>query len=191
MSAAPQSIRLRSENRHARSENDWYQEPIWATEALLKAEPFDGLIYDPCCGGGNIVTACRAAGHVGHGSDLVDRANGRFSVFDFLARPPGFANFDNILMNPPFSLAEKFIEQALTCATRKVGVLQRLAFLEGKARGKLFSDAWPFARLWVHSRRLSMPPGGQNIRAVGGAVAYAWFIFEHGHHGKPSIGWLP
>ena len=34
---------------------DWYQEPTMATEALLEVERFVGPVWDPCCGGGNIV----------------------------------------------------------------------------------------------------------------------------------------
>jgi len=48
----------------------------------------------------------------------------------------------------------------------------------------------PLARVWVSSRRISMPPGGSNIKAQGGAIAYAWFVWEHGYKGKAEVDWL-
>lgn len=41
---------------------DWYQEPAVATELLLTVERVRWDVWDPACGGGNIVTTVRAAG---------------------------------------------------------------------------------------------------------------------------------
>ena len=82
-----------------------------------------------------------------------------------------------------------FLLHALKLTTGKVALLARLALLEGQKRRALFQST-PLARVWVSSRRVSMPPGGTDIPAKGGAIAYAWFVWERGYSGAPSLGWL-
>ena len=96
---------------------------------------------------------------------------------------------DNIVSNPPFSPIERFVEHALTLAWHKVVILARLAFLEGVKRRDGFFRTAPLARVWVSSRRASMPPGGRDIRR-GGSIPFAWFVFEHGHVRSWRGGWL-
>jgi hypothetical protein len=48
----------------------------------------------------------------------------------------------------------------------------------------------PLARVWVSRRRVSMPPGGTDIEAKGGSIAYAWFVWDHRHTGKITVDWL-
>ena len=171
---------------YVKTEHEWYEEPRACVDALLDAEKFTGQILDPACGGGNIPKACRARGYDAAGSDIMDRGYGTpgrdFLKQDWLD--------DNILTNPPFSLAEQFVRHGLKCASRKVAIIQRLAFLESKGR-KLMFESTPFARVWVCSSRVSMPPGGTDIPAKNGSMAYAWFVWEHGHTGAATIGFLP
>lgn len=169
-----------------RAANDWYQETAACVDAFLEVEKFDGSIYDPACGGGNIPERCIAQDYDAYGSDIVDRGYGSADC-DFLITS---TVHDNILTNPPFNLAQRFVEHALTLTTGKVAIVQRLAFLEGKARSKFFAET-PLARVWVHSSRQSMPPGGSGQEAKGGSVAYAWFVWDHNHTGSPKLGWLP
>jgi len=181
---------------HARSSgyekvpHEWYCEPRAAVDALLDVEAFDGIVFDPACGSGNIPLACIARGLAAGGSDIVDRGYG--AVMDFLSPDdfPADRRIANVLTNPPFGLAEKFIARAVTFATSKIVMFGRLAFLEGQRRRQLFLST-PFARVWVCSSRVSMPPGGTSVPASGGSVAYAWFVWQHGHIGLPTLGWLP
>lgn len=167
--------------------NDWYVEDRAVVDALLDVETFPGVVWDPSCGSGNIPNAILARGGVAHGSDIADRGYG-LTGHDFFSCPPVVA--DHIVTNPPFGVIEPYIRRALTLVPGKVCVLARLAFLEGAKRQAMFRET-PLARVWVSSRRVSMPPGGMDIKASGGTVAYAWFVFEHGHAGKPTLGWLP
>lgn len=169
-----------------RNDDDWYVESEYCVNVLLKAEPFLGTIWDPACGGGNIPRCCMAAGHDVIASDLRDRGYGETGV-DFLATSR--APVDNIISNPPFNLMVPFVQHALRLTTRKVAMVGRLAFLEGRVRNYLFRTT-PLARVWVHSARVSMPPGGKAVTAKNGSTAYAWFVFEHGYRGKPELGWL-
>lgn len=187
---------------YARNANDWYVEPAEAAHALIDAERFEGETLDPACGGGNIVRVFRARGLDAWGTDLVMRYDQMETdgmprpmfgcTGDFTRPVPDecYSNVDNIVSNPPFKIAERFIVNGLKRARRKVALLQRLAFLEGQQRAALFLSS-PLARVHVFSYRISMPPGGvTGIEAKGGSVAFAWFVWEHGHQGPPTINWL-
>jgi hypothetical protein len=80
----------------------------------------------------------------------------------------------------------------LLLARRKVVLLARLALLEGKRRKNTIFKHSPPTRIWVSSRRISMPPGDRpDLKAKGGTVAYAWFVWDRSHRGAaPTIGWF-
>lgn len=68
----------------------------------------------------------------------------------------------------------------------------KIQFLEGKARRKLF-DKFPPRYIYVHSERQLCAKNGEfeKMKAGGGgAVAYAWFVWEKGFYGKPIVDWL-
>jgi hypothetical protein len=176
---------------YEKAEGNWYQEGPKAIEALLDAEPFEGTVWDPCCGEGNIPKACASRGMTTYATDLVDRGYG--GQLDFLKVDAETGPLtDNAIFNPPFDLIEPFIHQALRLASRKVAVIGRIAFLEGsKRRQTLFDGCTPLARVWVFSSRISMPPGGQSIEPKGGSIAFCWYVWEHEHRGLPTLGWLP
>ncbi len=153
------------------------------------AERFDGPIWEPACGDGAISRPFQAAGHEVISSDLVDRGFGETGI-DFLMewRPRA----PNIVTNPPFKLAVPFVRQALHLSTAKTAMLLKIAFLEGIERAELFAKS-PLARVHVFSQRLAFVPGGSSeARKLdgGGMMAFAWFIWEHGYVGKPTLGWL-
>ena len=171
---------------YERASSDWYVEPAWIVDALIAAErQFGGIVWDPCCGGGNIPRRFEAAGIHAAGSDVIDRAG--YPLHDFFG--DNVLQAHSIVCNPPYDRACDFIDRALTLTRDRVCVLLRLAFLEGQARRTWFSTV-PLARVWVSSRRVSMPPGGTDVPAKGGAIAYAWFVFEHGHTGPYVGGWV-
>jgi hypothetical protein len=190
--ATAQSARLRGGPK-PKAAHEWYQEPRECVEWLLDHEELQGVVYDPACGGGVIVDACRERGIVAHGSDIIDRANGRYGVVDFLSAVgdgPQILRYDHIVSNPPFSLLMPFVDNGLKIARHKVIVLARLAWLEGAARQRWFTSR-PLARVLVLSKRISMPPAGQGIKATGGAVAFAWFVFDPAHCCKTHVEWIP
>src|SRR4051812_15473846 len=101
---------------YARAEHDWYVEPAWAVELLLDStKVFETGAYDPAAGRGTIPDVLEARGaRLYGGTDLVDRAAGRFRLRDFLKQPEVTRPlWPNILVNPPFNLAVPFIERAL------------------------------------------------------------------------------
>lgn len=170
-----------------REKDDFYPTPPEATRALLKAERFVGGIWECACGDGAMSRELVAAGYEVVSTDLVDRGFG-VSPVDFLMETR--ARAPNIVTNPPFKYAEAFADNALGLTTGKVALLARLAWLEGKRRRIMF-ETTPLARVWVFSGRLTMVRGGDQSLAGGGSmVAFAWFVWEHGHSGPPTLGWV-
>jgi hypothetical protein len=169
-----------------RSKDDWYPTPLEATRGLLRVEKFTGSIWEPACGDGAISCELIAAGYEVDSTDLVDRGYGTHGV-DFLmewqARGP------NIVTNPPFKLVTPFVLKALDMTTDKMALLLRLACLEGAERREIF-ETTPLARVWVFSKRLQFKRPGWTDTGAGGMTAYAWFVWEHGHRGPPTLGWI-
>jgi hypothetical protein len=179
---------------YQRQKDDFYPTPARAIESLLRAESFEGDIWEPACGDGAISEPLEAAGYEVVSTDLVDRGYGESGV-DFLmewqCRAP------NIVTNPPFKLAVPFVRKALDLTSGKVCMLLKIAFLEGQERAGLFAES-PLARVHVFSQRLAFVPGTREQHAAkqgktfdgGGMMAFAWFVWEHGYTGKPTLGWL-
>ena len=173
-----------------RAADDFYVEPAWAVDALLNAIGIVlGWVWDPACGTGTIPRACNRRGIRAVGSDIASRGYGRTGV-DFLTTTKLRA--ETIICNPPFSLAEEFVRHARKLGARRVVIMQRLAFLEGRARhDRLFRDDPP-TNVWVHCGRVSMPPGDVDVKPKGGAVAFAWFDWDaRARVSAPTIGWIP
>jgi hypothetical protein len=179
------SIAADPENRE---KDDFYPTPPSATEALLRAESFDGPIWEPACGDGAISKVLEAAGHSVISSDLVDRGYGETGI-DFLLEWQSRA--PNVITNPPFKMTTEFIEHALKLTTGKVAMLGKVAWLEGENRRKRLFHGAPICAVHVFSKRLNIWRGrAATENDSGGMIAFAWFVWEHGYTGKPTLGWL-
>ena len=168
-----------------RNWHDFYPTPRAATEALLGVEKFDGEIWECACGDGAISKVLAEHGYTVKSSDLINRGYGETPV-DFLLMPRENVT-DNIVTNPPYGLAEEFVRTALGASRRKVAMLCKLAFLEGERRKRMF-ETTPLARVHVFSKRITMTRNGDEM-PNGGMIAFAWFVWEHGYEGRPTIGW--
>ena len=167
---------------------DHYPTPLSAIEKLLERESFEGTIWEPACGEGNISKSLINHGFKVYSSDINDYGFGH--LHDFL-NPPQKVNYmlvDNIITNPPFNRALEFLNTAKKHSRRKVAFLLKTQFLEGVERFSMFMDKeFPFRNIYQFSRRVSFPtPNSKN----GGMIAFAWFIWERGYVGKPFIDWI-
>lgn len=173
---------------------DDFPTPPWATRALLEFIDQQGIdvsgmvCREPAANRGHMVVPLREAfAHV-EAADVHDYGAG-FPVEDYLF--PGSDAFpvDWTITNPPFRLAEQFIDRA--CATSVVGVavIVRAAFLESIGRYEtLFSKNPPSVvlqfseRVVMHKGRLA--PEGST------ATAYAWLVWIDGET-DTRLRWIP
>ena len=111
----------------------------------------------------------------------------------FLMEREAPAGVPAIVTNPPFKLAEEFLEAALALAP-EVYFLLRLAFLEGmrwKKRG--FADH--LSRVWVFAPRLPMMHR-HNFEGVkrdmNSGMPFAWYVFHRNaaRFGAAQVRWI-
>lgn len=189
MLATVEPLRKRDSHLWARDPHDWYVEPEWCSERLFAVEKFQGTIWDPACGTGRIVRAARAAGNYADGADLI--ARGEFlGGFDFMEG--AYERRANIVCNPPFKIAVKFVQRALYVTEHKTAMLLPANWVQGDKRAR-WLETTPLRRVLFITPRPSMPPGAAveaGMKAGGGKVDFAWFIWLRGYDGKPELGWL-
>jgi hypothetical protein len=123
--------------------------PESATVALVKhlGDYIVGAVHDPCCGDGAMARVLSRYFQV-IATDLVDRGYGRGGC-DFLAREP---LAPNVIANPPYHLAGKFIAHAVQRA-RLVAMLLKSDFWHAASRIALY-DAFPPAQELILTWRL-------------------------------------
>ncbi len=177
MTARARSLRINATHNRADRGLDPYWTPSAATSALLKIENVPNSVADPACGSGAILNVLREAGHVVHGSDIVDYGWPHTVIRDYLAGPI-LMNGVAIVTNPPFRLAREFIQKSLDDRAHFAAFLLCLNFLESVRRKKFF-ETHPPSRIWDSSRRLPM----MHRLGWAGPMApsndcFAWFVWD-------------
>jgi len=170
---------------------DFYPSPPHVTEALMRREKFEGLIWECASGAGDI-------------SRVLERTNPVFSS-DIRKEPEVYGrkgmNFllsnrdkvPNIVTNPPFMKAVDFVIHAKRRADKKIAMLLPLAFLEGRERfvERIFNhSAFPLKKVYVFCKRPEFKRGGVS-GDNGMMVGIAWFVWEKGWTEAPTVGWIP
>lgn len=165
---------------------DFYPTPPEATLALLEREPFEGSIWEPACGDGSMSRVFEAFGYNDiRSTDLIYRGYGE-GDHDFLSSS---LTSQNIITNPPYSIAEPFIRKALAQTNKKVAMLVKLQFLEGQKR-KLLFETQPLKNVYVFSKRVSFYRNGEKGAYSSSMIAFCWIVFEHGYVGSPQLKWI-
>lgn len=176
-----------------RQEDDFYATDPIAIDVLCSVEKFNGSIWENSAGSGCLSERLKERGYNVISTDLVDRGyNCCESSVDFLKETETRA--ENIVMNPPYKLAQEFIEHSLELVPTggKVCAFLKIQFLEGKARKQLF-EKYPPKTVYVSSSRILCAKNGDfdGMRAAGGsAVAYAWYVWEKGFQGVTELKWV-
>lgn len=109
-----------------RAHLDFYQTPAEAVRALLFAESFDGLIWEPACGDGAISKELIKASYEVVSTDLADRNYGTTRQ-NFLKSTKPLAK--HIVTNPPYrryGLDDAFVRKALIYTKKTGGSVARL-----------------------------------------------------------------
>ena len=168
---------------------DMYTTDPTAVEALLQKEKFDANIWEPACGTGNISEVLKTHGYTVYNSDVFDYGySDMHKQLDFLLSPCSFDG--DIVANPPFSEALEFAQPAVDAVGEghKVALLLRLQFLEGVKRREFF-NVHPPKCVYVFSKRTKCHRQGK-ADSNSPAICFAWFVWEKGYTGKPSIDWI-
>lgn len=97
----------------------------------------------------------------------------------------------DILTNPPYKYAQEFVEHALELIPegKKVFMFLKLTFLEGQKRRGLFNKK-QLKTVYVSSKRIKCAKNGKFDDMGSSAAAYAWYEFEKGYNGQPTIEWI-
>lgn len=175
-----------------RSANDFYATPPMAVRKLMKVERFNKKIWEPATGMNHITNILEENGYDVRRSDIIKMVDDdRIEIIDFLQTDEVFDG--DIITNPPFNLAQEFVEKALESVRpgAKIAMFLKLQFLEGAKRYQLFQDNPPI-RVWVSVNRLGCKKDGvfdKNGNAPS-AICYCWYIWEKGYHGDPIIKWM-
>ena len=166
---------------------DFYQTPTWCVEKLLELEKFEWMILEPCSWAGAISQVLEKAGYDVISQDIREDDNVYWNKWkDFLEIGDWY---DNIITNPPYFIAQKFIEKSIEISTWKVAMLLKLSFLESKWRYEFFKNT-PLKKVYVFCKRVNMYPEWQPIPKNSWTIAYAWYVWEKWYKWEPTIDWI-
>ena len=172
---------------------DLYETPPCAVRALLAVEPVPLTCWEPTCGPGAIVKILRNSGRAVIATDLNDwGCPDSKAGIDFLMEREAPASVPAIVTNPPFSLAEEFVEHAIKLA-HEVYILLRLAFLEGmRWKKKCFENH--LASQWVFAPRLPFMHrhGYEGPKNSNSGMPFAWYVFhrDSARYSAAHVRWI-
>ena len=173
---------------------DDFPTPPWATRALCEFLPGlgwsagSGTCREPAANRGHMVKPLREHFAEVEASDVHDYGAG-FPVRDYLFGPlPEMVDWT--ISNPPFRLAEQFIERAIETSEAGVAMIVRNAFLEGVGRHERLFAINPPAMILQFTERVVMHKG--KLTATGStATAYCWIIWQPNMKAcGPHFGWI-
>lgn len=180
------------ESEYERKDLDAYFTPHWVTELLCEVEPFRDTIWEPACGAGHMVDALFGATEsVITASDIYDHGKG-YSVKDFLQPWCNTLHTNaDIVTNPPFNLAQKFIEHALDMTgyhDGKVAMLLPFNFDAAKGRRHIFNDHPAFKAKHTLTSRIRWANLEQ--KKNGPSTNHAWFVWDWTNSSPPIASYL-
>jgi len=173
---------------------DNFPTPPWATRALIehiirdKTVLRSQTVLEPACGEGHMAKVLTEYFGSVKASDVYPYGYGE--VADFVSAPYQVSQFDWVITNPPFRLAEDFIVKGLSLARVGVAILARTVFIESVGRyERIFKDNPPsvFAQF---TERVPMVKGRLD-RKASTATGYAWLVWDKTSRYKASLGWIP
>lgn len=160
---------------------DDFPTPPWATRALCEWLSDQSLgdiaamtCREPAANRGYMVAPLSEYFNRIEAADVHDYGVG-FPVADYLWGPIP-APVDWTITNPPFRLAEQFIQRGLQSSKAGVAMIVRSAFLEGKARFESLFDVSPPHYILQFVERAPMCKGKIDP-TVSSATAYSWLVW--------------
>lgn len=190
-----------------RVDNDYYATNTESTRALLAVEEIIYPALEPACGEGHISKLLDEKQTMSF--DLIDRGYSGMtadflmpdeSLVELIKSDNKFWNIGNyigvntVITNPPFSLFQEFLEKSLRIAKSKVIMFGKLQALEGQKRAT-FLQTTPLRTVYVFKKRQQPLRNGKSNdektgKKMSSTMAFAWFVWEIGYKGKPTIEWI-
>lgn len=161
--------------------SDFYATPHVCIEKFLQHYgPLTGDILEPSAGNGHIVEIVKKSGNNSitalekrqEERETLQKIADQVVIGDFLNYDTQ-QKFQYIVGNPPYSMAQEFLEKCFELAgdDTVVIMLLRTNFLESKKRYE-FWQKHPVSKLYVLSQRPSFTGKGTD------ATSYSWFVWD-------------
>jgi predicted RNA methylase len=177
-------------NFYKEKPNEQHFTPIDIVREVLKLNILRGAtsLLEPCAGKGNIIRAARAFGFDWHitaieidktlEDSIWESSAERIimkSFFDSDIHPDKLGTFDAVIINPPYSNLDNFLEKAFSFLNYggKMAALLRTSHLAGVKRGRFFAKFQPTS---VHVLSQRVPFEGSKSVDIGG---YCWLLFDN------------
>lgn len=193
-------------DQYERAANNWYCEGPPPVRQLMNRLSFVGpngpdMIWDACCGRGNILDVAKERGHQTVGSDIIDRhARHKFFRGNFLKATrspnPGDRRL-SLICNPPYGddnsgtgggddIAQAFMRHAVQFPIYRAAFLVPIGFQASVGRYRFFTRDCRPSHIAICCERPSMPPGHMieemGAKAFkGGRLDYCWVVFTYPH----------
>ena len=181
-----------------REENDFYATDPKALELLLNKLKEDGIelsnnIWECACGRGHLSEVLSKRGYSVFNTDLISRG------YENQHLAKDFFEFDNewngdIITNPPYKLATQFVNHSLELVSdnRYVIMFLPIQFLESQKRYDDLFKMTPPKYIYVFVKRVDTAMNGDftKYKKCGPTRCYAWFIWQKGFNGEPTLRWL-
>lgn len=170
---------------------EFYPTPPEATRALLSVESFEGSIWEPACGRGDISKVLEAAGHQVVSTDLIQRDYGAGRI-DFLRESVSRAR--NIITNPPYGrgLGDAFVLHALDLTKVTGGSVAMLLNLSSLCHPKRHS-LWvghPPSVVYALDQLHCWPEGDPSLaRPATATHRYCWVVWRPDQQ-ETRLRWL-
>ncbi|RVD21164.1 SAM-dependent methyltransferase [Mesorhizobium sp. M4B.F.Ca.ET.017.02.2.1] len=182
-----------AQRHEPKDSTDNFPTPPWATRALIEhvigPENVRGMTcLEPACGQGHMSRPLQEYFGSVQSSDAYHYGFG--PVRDFLVYPFEAVSHDWVITNPPFRLAEEFVDRALTVARMGVAMLARTVFLESVGRYEDLFSSRPPSKFAQFAERVPMVKGRLDRKATT-ATGYAWFVWEKASTAAPALMWVP
>lgn len=169
-----------------REQNDFYATDPIAIKLLLEQEKFKNTILEPACWQWHLSKPLIEAWYEVESYDLVDRWYWKVKNFFDITE----WNWD-IITNPPYAIAQKFVEHSLDIIKpwAKAALFLKVLFLESRTRKKLFLENPPKV-IYVCSGRVNCVKNWDFDRYSSTALAHAWFVWEKWYKGDTIVKWI-
>lgn len=205
--AANRSTAVMQRRKVAPDSLDYFPTPPFATRALCEflAERLGSLVelscWEPACGELHMVRPLREYFGSVRASD-VHRYTPDHELIDFALTGATEPLVDVVASNPPFKLAQEFIETGLKVGRRAVAMLVRSAFLEGQERHQQLWQPCPPSFVLQFVERVVML-AGRLVRSgaidpfaeepgtkASTATSYCWLVWIIGDEAETRLRWI-